>query len=752
MRPLELWAGPEATVNRVGDTHLDQLEASGFAARLDDLDRLASLGVRRIRFPLLWERTEVAPGDYDWSWADERLERLRRLGVAPIMGLVHHGSGPRHTDLHDPAFPDKLAGYAAAVARRYPWVEAYTPVNEPLTTARFSGLYGVWYPHVRSDAGFVRALLQQIHGTRLAMAAVRAVNPAARLVQTEDIGHTSGTEPLQYQCAFDNQRRWLSLDLLTGRVDREHPLWSYLSASGATEAELEILRSSPTAPDVIALNVYVPSERYLDHRLERYPPHLHGGNGRDAYADTEAVRVRGAALGGFEARLGETAARYGGQLVIGEAHLGCTREEQMRWLLEAWQAATALRQEGVDVAAVTLWAAFGTYDWDSLLTQRRGHYEPGAWDVRSDPPRPTALAAMARELSAGCPPGHPVLQGPGWWRRDIRWLYPPEGACECRAVQGRPLLICGGRGTLAQAFARLCVLRGLPYRLLSRADLDIADAQAVEQALQQESPWAVINAAGYVRVDEAEHDERQWRENALAPVVLAQACKRWGARLVTFSSDLVFDGQARRPYLEHDTPQPLNAYGRAKHAAEQQVLACSPEALVVRTSAFFGPWDRYNFLTLGLQALERGEPWRAVHDQVVSPTYVPDLVHAVLDLLVDGAGGLWHLANAGSVSWAELARLTCRLAGHPVDRVHGVAAQTLGPCAPKPLYSVLASERAALMPSLDDALARYWKEMPAGLGMAPPPPTFGLPPHQQGCNGPDEQRGHGSSATRATAA
>src|SRR5215218_9741125 len=102
------------------------------------------------------------------------------VGVRPIAGLVHYVSAPRHTCLSDPAFPEKLASYARAVAERYPWVEDYTPVNEPLTTARFSGLYGHWYPHGRDGRTFARALLNQLRGVVLAMRAVREVSPAAR--------------------------------------------------------------------------------------------------------------------------------------------------------------------------------------------------------------------------------------------------------------------------------------------------------------------------------------------------------------------------------------------------------------------------------------------------------------------------------------------------------------------------------------------------------------------------------------------
>ena len=104
---------------------------------------------------MLWERVERD----GWAWTDERLGRLRELGLRPIVGLVHHGSGPPHTSLVDPGFATGLAAFARAAAERYPWVDAWTPVNEPLTTARFSGLYGFWYPHGRDAASISRALL-----------------------------------------------------------------------------------------------------------------------------------------------------------------------------------------------------------------------------------------------------------------------------------------------------------------------------------------------------------------------------------------------------------------------------------------------------------------------------------------------------------------------------------------------------------------------------------------------------------------
>src|SRR5436190_2579439 len=213
--PPELWGGIECTVNRVGDRHLDQLARGGHDRRPDDLERIAGLGIRTLRYPVLWEHVAPqAPDRLDWARPDERLGLLRKLGVRPIVGLLHHGSGPRYTDLLDANFAAGLADFAGRVARRYPEVECYTPVNEPLTTARFSALYGHWYPHLRDDRAFMRALINECLAISAAMKAVRRVNPDARLVQTEDIGKTFSTPPLAYQAAFENERRWLGFDLL----------------------------------------------------------------------------------------------------------------------------------------------------------------------------------------------------------------------------------------------------------------------------------------------------------------------------------------------------------------------------------------------------------------------------------------------------------------------------------------------------------------------------------------------------------
>jgi dTDP-4-dehydrorhamnose reductase len=749
-----LWAGIECTVNRVGDRWFDQLARSGHLARSEaDLDRIADLGVRALRYPVLWEHVAPRGIAAEWGRADAGLGRLAARGVRPIVGLLHHGSGPAGTHLLDPAFPEKLADYAAAVARRYPWIEAWTPVNEPLTTARFSGLYGHWYPHGRDDRTFVRALLAQLRATALAMRAIRAVNPRAELVQTEDVGRTTSTARLSYQADFENLRRWLGFDLLCGRVDGAHPLHGYLSWAGADAAELAWFRAHPTPPDVVGLDYYVTSDRHLDERLERYPPWSHGGNGRDAYADVEAARVP-EGVAGHRWVLTEAWRRYGLPVALTEVHLGGGgREDQLRWLADAWDAAVAVRRAGVDVRGVTVWSALGAFDWNSLVTADGGYYEPGPFDVRAPRPRATALAAMTRALARGGRFDHPALAEHGWWRRPTRLFpgcapeddpgrapHPPavERARPARGGDGPAILVLGGRAGLGEAFARACAERGLGFGWIEETERAAAEVAA---ALGRTAAWAVVNAWETRPEDPAESEELPRGRPRVAELrAIAEACARRGVRLVSLSSDLVFDGDGGADRTEEEPPAAVPAHprGRRERAAERAIAAGHPGALLVRTGAWFAPWRPLAFLSAALEALDRGTPFEAADDRRVSLTYGPDLAHTVLDLLVDGEAGPWHLVHPAPVSWAELARRAARIADLDPDGVVGVPAATLGLAGPRP-HRPLATVRGALLAPLDAVLERFLRERVAELAAGGP---AGGPPRAHRTTAPPPSPAH----------
>ncbi len=727
---LEMWGGVECTVVRVGDRYLDQTVLSGHQHRLSDLDAFAGLGIRALRYPVLWER--VAPDGLDhadWRWTDERLARLRALGIRPIAGLVHHGSGPLDTSLAEPDFAPRLAEYAGAVARRYPWLDHYTPVNEPLTTARFSGLYGHWYPHAQDNRLFLRMLVNQVNATRLAMRAIRDVNPQAKLVQTEDLGRVLATPRLAYQAQYENTRRWLGFDLLTGRFGPGHPMWREV-LDAVPVAELEAILADPCPPDIIGINTYLSGERFLDERVERYPGVPAGGNGRDRYVDVLALRAVGHGVAGMEALLEECWDRYRLPVAVTEVHNGSSRDEQLRWLKGAWDAAQRLRARGADIRAITAWSLLGATDWNSLLTRWEGHYEPGVFDISSGTPRPTALASMIRSLAGTGEADHPALDGPGWWEREERLSWDAADPCPTTLphrtmrhfvapAEPRPLLVTGGGGALAGAVARLCALRSLPVTVVPRAGLDIADAAAVRAAIGRARPWAVVNAAGFARVDGAEADPaRCRRENVEGARVLAEACASAGLPLVAFSSHLVFGADRDDPWGEEDAPAPGGIYAGTKAEADTLLLARHPDTLLVRCGAFFGPWDARNALSRAIREVREGREVAAAADVILSPTYLPDLAEAVLDLLMDRERGIWHLANAGAACWADMVQEA--VGGLALDRrrVRPVPRAELPWRAPRPRQSALRSRRGLIMPPLDKALGCYVGTLRAGRAEA----------------------------------
>ena len=211
----------------------------------------------------------------EWPRRDRSTPRLRGRtsasrnstppGVRPIAGLLHHGSGPPHTDLADPAFPRQFTSFARIVAERYPWITEWTPINEPVTTARFSGLYGHWYPHARSDAAFVRMVLNQVRAIAEAMATIRSVIPGGEAPAHRRRGHD-----LRHAIprrARRNSRTIVATSPSTccsGESTSDHPLWKYLRASGASREELDWFRAHPCPPDTIGANYYVTSDRFLD--------------------------------------------------------------------------------------------------------------------------------------------------------------------------------------------------------------------------------------------------------------------------------------------------------------------------------------------------------------------------------------------------------------------------------------------------------------------------------------------------------
>jgi dTDP-4-dehydrorhamnose reductase len=475
----EIWGGIECTISRIHDNYSDQCLTAGHYSRHSDIGRIAELGITTLRYPVLWEHHQpTLAGDIDWAWTDRQLSAIRDHRITPIAGLLHHGSGPLFTRLDDPGFAGHFAAYAGKVAARFPWIEYYTPVNEPLTTARFSGLYGIWYPHKKDPLCFMNMLLNQIKGVVDAMKLIRRINPVAKLVQTEDLAKVHSTPTLSYQADFENERRWLTYDILCGRLDKTHPLWDYLLFIGIKPPQLSFFTDNPCPPDILGVNYYVTSERFLDADIHNYPSSTHGSNGVQLYADVEAVRA--AKPSGLASLLKELDKRYKLPVGITEVHLNCTREEQSRWLYEIWRIACNANQEGMDIRGVTPWALLGAYDWDSLLTRNDLHYESGAYRIKDGALRLTAVGHIIKALATKGKIDHPLLKEPGWWDTDRR----------IGSIQEQ-LLIFGDGGSKTEFLMEICRRRGIGCQSLTPAETPPI-LQGYNSTLDLYNPWGVI--------------------------------------------------------------------------------------------------------------------------------------------------------------------------------------------------------------------------------------------------------------------
>ena len=254
------------------------------------------------------------------------------------------------------------------------------------------------------------------------------------------------------------------------------------------------------------------------------------------------------------------------------------------------------------------------------------------------------------------------------------------------------VLITGAAGMLGRDAVEAIAARGHAVIGLSRAELDITDAQAVEDAIAELRPDAVVNCAAWTDVDGAEGDERgAMRVNDTAAGIVAATAAAHGASVLYLSSDYVFDGAKGSPYVESDLPGAISAYGRSKQAGETSTQIANPRHFIVRSSWLFGT-NGPNFVETMLRVGAEQPEVIVVSDQVASPTYTPHLAQALALLIETEEYGIHHIAAAGRCSWFEYAQEIFDQAG--VDcRVMAGTTEMLGRPAPRPPFSVLVSER-----------------------------------------------------------
>ena len=247
---------------------------------------------------------------------------------------------------------------------------------------------------------------------------------------------------------------------------------------------------------------------------------------------------------------------------------------------------------------------------------------------------------------------------------------------------------------------------------LTHEDADCTDSNAVRNILLASRPQTVINSAAFVRVDDCEdHPEEAFRVNAIGAFNIARACAEIDALCVYISTDYVFDGTKKTPYVESDPTCPINVYGASKLAGEHLTRQAAPRRLIVRMARLFGRTGARgkggNFVETIITKAKAGEPLRVVNDICMSPAYTRDASLAMMKLLQTGTEDIVHLTNDGACSWYEFAKQIVELMGLGAS-VHPVLSKQYPTRARRPKNSALCGERSPVkLRSWQDALEAY---------------------------------------------
>lgn len=334
-----------------------------------DLEMLYASGLRDLRYPVPWHRIERKPGDYDWTWLDRPLRLMAELDLRPILDPLHHISIPDWlTDgFANPRFPDIYCRFVREVAERYPWVDRYTVVNEPLPTTILCGLMGIWYPYRRSDADFVAMALNVARAICLASAELRAANSRVELVHIDACEHHRALDlRAEGWVEFLNDRRFLYHDLILGRVNQFHPLRSYLNKYGFTEEQARWFEDHPAPFDVLGLDYYAHSEMEWASAPKEPEPVLR----------FPCQRPRG-----FCEVASDYVERYRVPILLSETNVGGTPTDRLTWLRFMEQEAEKLAKQS-DFRGFCWFPSIDATDWSSLCTQARFELCPmGIWGL-----------------------------------------------------------------------------------------------------------------------------------------------------------------------------------------------------------------------------------------------------------------------------------------------------------------------------------------------------------------------------------
>jgi beta-glucosidase/6-phospho-beta-glucosidase/beta-galactosidase len=348
-----------------GRRRVDEMEKCGHYRRWrDDFDCVQELGLKVLRYGPPLHRTWLGPKHCDWSFADETFGELKRRDIAPIVDLCHFGVPDWIGNFQNPDFPALFADYARAFAKRFHWVQLYTPVNEMYICATFSAAYGWWNEQLQSDRAFVTALKHLVKANVLAMQAILEVRPDAIFVQSESSEYYHADSPAAIGPAeVLNAKRFLSLDLNFGRrVESE--MYEYLMDNGMTREEYHFFLGRRLKQHCIMGNDYYVTN---EHRV---------------FADGSTIAS--GEVFGYDGITWQYYSRYHLPVMHTETNFaqGPNGDEAVFWLWKEWANVLRVRNDGIPIVGFTWYSLTDQVDWDSALREDRGHVNPlGLFDL-----------------------------------------------------------------------------------------------------------------------------------------------------------------------------------------------------------------------------------------------------------------------------------------------------------------------------------------------------------------------------------
>ncbi len=359
--------GIENSIPRIknGRQRVDQMESCGhYRLWRTDFDLLEEIGIEFLRYGPPLHTTFLAPGKYDWEFADVTFAELKRRDIVPIVDLCHFGVPDWIGDFQNPDFAIHFEAYARAFAERFPWVQLYTPVNEMFICALFSAKYGWWNEEGTSDRTFVRALTNIVKANVCAMRAILEVRPDAIFIQSESSEYFHAENPKAIKPAeIMNSMRFLSLDLNYGhRVDSE--MYEYLMDNGMKLEEYHFFLGNSLRHHCILGNDYYWTN---EHRV----------------AADGSTRAAGEIFGYCEITR-QYYARYRLPVMHTETNIveGPNGDEAVNWLWKEWANVLRVRNDGVPTVGFTWYSLTDQMDWDTALREQNNHVHPvGLYDL-----------------------------------------------------------------------------------------------------------------------------------------------------------------------------------------------------------------------------------------------------------------------------------------------------------------------------------------------------------------------------------